>query len=85
LFIIQGLLAGFRIHARQVSKQRNKYLGKFTSLAEKRGIADVIRVCLLCVVTYFMPGTIKRKLNNRIIYYEGGQWMKKKGGTATKD
>lgn len=83
LYIAEGCLAGFRIRAGQVSKQGNKYLGEFISIAEKRGFPDMIGAYLLCLVTYFMPNIVKRKLTKKIIHYEGGQWMRS-GETGKK-
>ncbi len=77
LYIAQGCLGGFRIHAGQASRQGSEYLGEFISIAEKRGIVDVTGAYLLCGVTYFMPSIIKKKLNNKIIYYEDGRWLRR--------
>jgi len=79
LYITQGCFAGFRSHGRQISKERTEYLKEFNSIAEKKGFADVIVAYVLSVVTYFMSNKIKRKLNSRIIYYDGGQWIKGSG------
>ena len=84
LHIAQGCLAGFRSHGGQVSKQRNKYLKEFNSIAERKGFGDAIVAYGYKVVTYFTPNVVKRILNKKIIYYDNdaGQWVR--GGEGIK-
>ncbi len=80
LYIIHSCLGGFRRRAGQVSEQRSKYLEEFVSIAEKKGFVDVVAAYAYKGMTYFMPNIIKRRLNNRIIYFDGNEWVKRNRG-----
>ena len=77
LYIIHSCLGGFRRRPGQVSEKRSKYLEEFFSIAEKKSFMDVVAAYAYKGMTYFMPNIIKRRLNNRIIYFDGNEWVKR--------
>ncbi len=78
LYIAHGCLAGFRSHEGQISKHRSEYFKELNGIAEKRGLGGVAVAYVLGVLTYVMPNKFKRIMNRRMIYYDGGQWIKKR-------
>ena len=80
LYIVQSCIGGFRGRPGQISKQQREYLKEFTTIAEKQFFPNVIVAYIYKVATHFTPNIVKRKLNRRIIYYHGGQWVKRGTG-----
>jgi len=78
LYIVQSCIGGFRGRPGQISQKRNEYLKEFFSIAEKKGLIDVMVACAYEAITLFTPNIVKRKLNSKVIYYDDGRWVMKK-------
>ena len=78
LYIVQSCIGGFRGRPGQISQKRNEYLKEFFSIAEKKGLIDVMVACAYEAITLFTPNIVKRKLNSKLIYYDDGRWVMKK-------
>jgi glycosyltransferase involved in cell wall biosynthesis len=81
LYIVQSYLGGFRSRSGQKSQQQKEYLKEFMSIVEEKAIVDLIFAYLYKVVMYFTPNVVKRILNNRIVYYDGSQWVMRSART----
>lgn len=76
LYIVESCIGGFRLREGQLSGNKGSYMEEFFGIAGKRKPFDGISSWVYSKANRYMSNSRKRKVNNRIIHFREGHWVK---------